>query len=126
MWRTNLWQEAQREQLKKECEEEFKSKMAEKDRRIQHLEQSASKEKEYRIQIQHLEAEVRRLQNETVMPESNIGKYIRKVFFVNGSRGDVDYYEGKVHSITANNKYLVIYSDGDSEEMNHRENSSSP
>ena len=87
MWRTNLWQEAQREQLKKECEEEFKSKMAEKDRRIQHLEQSASKEKEYRIQIQHLEAEVCRLQNETVMPESNIGKYIRKVFFVNGSRG---------------------------------------
>ena len=123
MWRTNLWQEAQREQLKKECEEEFKSKMAEKDRS---LEQSASKEKEYRIQIQHLEAEVRRLQNETVMPESDIGKYIRKVFFVNGSRGDVDYYEGKVHSITANNKYLVIYSDGDSEEMNHRENSSSP
>ena len=123
MWRTNLWQEAQREQLKKECEEEFKSKMAEKDRS---LEQSASKEKEYRIQIQHLEAEVRRLQNETVMPESNIGKYIRKVFFVNGSRGDVGYYEGKVHSITANNKYLVIYSDGDSEEMNHRENSSSP
>lgn len=123
MWRTNLWQEAQREQLKKECEEEFKSKMAEKDRS---LEQSASKKKEYRIQIQHLEAEVRRLQNETVMPESNIGKYIRKVFFVNGSRGDVDYYEGKVHSITANNKYLVIYSDGDSEEMNHRENSSSP
>ena len=123
MWRTNLWQEAQREQLKKECEEEFKSKMAEKDRS---LEQSASKKKEYRIQIQHLEAEVRRLQNETVMPESDIGKYIRKVFFVNGSRGDVDYYEGKVHSITANNKYLVIYSDGDSEEMNHRENSSSP
>jgi len=123
VWRTNLWQEAQREQLKKECEEEFKSKMAEKDRS---LEQSASKEKEYRIQIQHLEAEVRRLQNETVMPESDIGKYIRKVFFVNGSRGDVDYYEGKVHSITANNKYLVIYSDGDSEEMNHRENSSSP
>jgi predicted RNase H-like nuclease (RuvC/YqgF family) len=123
VWRTNLWQEAQREQLKKECEEEFKSKMAEKDRS---LEQSASKKKEYRIQIQHLEAEVRRLQNETVMPESNIGKYIRKVFFVNGSRGDVDYYEGKVHSITANNKYLVIYSDGDSEEMNHRENSSSP
>jgi len=61
-----------------------------------------------------------------LMLEGNIGKHIRKVFFVNGSRGDIDYYEGKVHSITANNKYLIIYSDGDSEEMNHRENSSSP
>jgi hypothetical protein len=27
----------------------------------------------------------------------------------------------KVHSITANNKYLIIYTDGDSEEMSHRE-----
>ena len=35
--------------------------------------------------------------------------------------GTFDYYEGKVHSITANNKYLIIYTDGDSEEMNHRE-----
>ena len=56
-----------------------------------------------------------------LMLEGNIGKPIRKVFFVNGSRGDIDYYEGKVHSITANNKYLIIYSDGDSEEMNHKE-----
>ena len=35
--------------------------------------------------------------------------------------GTFDYYEGKVHSITANNKYLIIYTDGDPEEMNHRE-----
>ena len=53
--------------------------------------------------------------------ERHIGAPVRKVFFINGAGGDVDYYEGKVHSITANNKYLIIYSDGDSEEMNHRE-----
>ena len=49
---------------------------------------------------------------------------IVKQKFINGSlitTGDVDYYEGKVHSITANNKYLIIYTDGDSEEMSHRE-----
>ena len=53
--------------------------------------------------------------------ERHIGAPVRKVFFINGVGGDVDYYEGKVHSITANNKYLIIYTDGDSEEMNHRD-----
>jgi hypothetical protein len=55
------------------------------------------------------------------MMERNIGAPVRKVFFINGTGGDVDYYEGKVHSMTANNKYLIIYTDGDSEEMSHRE-----
>jgi hypothetical protein len=55
-----------------------------------------------------------------LMMERNIGAPVRKVFFINGAGGDVDYYEGKVHSITANNKYLKMYTDGDSEEMSHR------
>ena len=54
------------------------------------------------------------------MMQSNIGKTIRKVFFVNGYGGDTDYFEGKVHSITADNKYLIIYSDNDSEEISHK------
>lgn len=54
------------------------------------------------------------------MMQSNIGKTIRKVFFVNGYGGDTDHFEGKVHSITANNKYLIIYSDNDSEEISHK------
>ena len=53
--------------------------------------------------------------------EGNVGRRLRKVFFVNGSKGDTDYYEGVVHSVTANNKYLVIYSDGDNEEMSHKD-----
>jgi hypothetical protein len=55
------------------------------------------------------------------MMERSIGAPDRKVFFVHGVGGDVDYYEGKVHSITANNHYLIKYTDGDSEEMSHRE-----
>jgi hypothetical protein len=43
-----------------------------------------------------------------LMMDRNIGAPIRKVFFVHGVGGDVDYYEGKVHSITANNHYLII------------------
>jgi hypothetical protein len=43
-----------------------------------------------------------------LMMERNIGASVRKVFFVHGVGGDVDYYEGKVHSITANNQYLII------------------
>jgi hypothetical protein len=56
-----------------------------------------------------------------LMMERNIGDPVRKVFFINVVGGDVDYYEGNVHSITTNNKYLIIYTDGDSEEMSHRE-----
>jgi hypothetical protein len=56
-----------------------------------------------------------------LMMERNIGAPVRKVFFINGEGVDVDDYEGKVHSITTNNKYLIIYTDGDSEDMSHRE-----
>jgi hypothetical protein len=56
-----------------------------------------------------------------LMMERNIGAPVRKVFFINDEGGDVDDYEGKVHSITTNNKYLIIYTDGDSEDMSHRE-----
>jgi len=35
----NLWQEAQKAQLKRECEEEIASKIKEKDSRIQELEE---------------------------------------------------------------------------------------
>jgi hypothetical protein len=39
-----------------------------------------------------------------LMMERDIGAPVRGVFFINGAGGDVDYYEGKAHSITANYK----------------------
>ena len=56
-----------------------------------------------------------------IMMRKNIGKTIRKIFFISGIRGDTDYFEGKVVSVTANNKYNIMYSDRDSEEISHKE-----
>jgi transposase InsO family protein len=56
-----------------------------------------------------------------IMMHKNIGKTIRKLFFISGIRGDTDYFEGKVISVTANNKYNVVYTDKDSEEMSHKD-----
>jgi hypothetical protein len=53
-----------------------------------------------------------RLQKEM---HANIGRKIRKMFFVDDKKETTDYYEGTVHSVTDNNLYCVIYSDNDSE-----------
>ena len=47
----------------------------------------------------------------------NIGAKVRRVFFINGTNGPVDFFEGTVRSITSSNKYDVVYDDNDSEEM---------
>ena len=55
------------------------------------------------------------------MMDRHVGDTIRKVFFINGIAGKTDYYEGRVHSVTRNGKYLITYAhDNDSEEMDHR------
>jgi len=54
----------------------------------------------------------------------HIGTTIRKYFFISGIRGAhdyVDYVQGKVVSMTANNKYNVMYSDMDTEEIRHKD-----
>ena len=47
----------------------------------------------------------------------NIGAKVRRVSFINGTNGPVDFFEGTVRSITSSNKYDVVYDDNDSEEM---------
>jgi hypothetical protein len=47
----------------------------------------------------------------------NVGKHVRKVFYVNGTNGILDYYEGVVDHITEDDRYHIVYSDNDSEEM---------
>ena len=49
----------------------------------------------------------------------NVGKEIRKVFFINGLNGPLDYYEGTVHHVTDQNRYHIVYWDGDSEDLTH-------
>ena len=51
----------------------------------------------------------------------NIGAKVRRIFFINGTHGPVDYFEGTVRSITPANKYDVVYDDNDCEEMSERE-----
>ena len=51
----------------------------------------------------------------------NIGAKVRRTFFINGTSGPVDFYEGIVRSITPSNKYDIMYDDNDSEEMSERE-----
>ena len=51
------------------------------------------------------------------MLESNIGRSVRKVFFVNGVDGICDYYEGVVDHVTPDGMYYVVYTDGDSEHL---------
>jgi hypothetical protein len=52
---------------------------------------------------------------------ANIGRKIRKMFFVDDTKQTTDYYEGTVHSVTDNNLYYVIYSDNDSETITQAE-----
>jgi len=51
----------------------------------------------------------------------NIGAKVRRVFFINGTNGPVDFFEGTVRSITSANKYDVVYDDNDCEEMSESE-----
>ena len=51
----------------------------------------------------------------------NIGAKARRIFFVNGTSGPVDFNEGIVCSVTSSNKYDIMYDDNDSEEMSERE-----
>jgi transposase InsO family protein len=51
----------------------------------------------------------------------NIGAKVRRVFFINGTSGPLDFFEGTVRSITSANKYDIVYDDNDSEEMSERE-----
>ncbi len=52
---------------------------------------------------------------------ANIGRKIRKMFFVDDKKQTTDYYEGTVHSVTDNNLYCVIYSVNDSETITQAE-----
>ena len=47
----------------------------------------------------------------------NVGTKIRRVFFINGPNGPTDFFHGVVRSVTAANKYDVMYDDYDEEEM---------
>jgi len=51
----------------------------------------------------------------------NIGTKIRHVFFINGPNGPTDFFEGFVRSVTAANKYDVVYDDYDEKEMDEDE-----
>jgi len=51
----------------------------------------------------------------------NVGTKIRRVFFINGPNGPTDFFEGVVRSVTAANKYDVVYDDCDEEEMGEAE-----
>jgi hypothetical protein len=51
----------------------------------------------------------------------NIGAKVLRVFFINGTPGSLDFFEGTVRSITFTNKYDTVYDDNDSEEMSEPE-----
>jgi hypothetical protein len=51
----------------------------------------------------------------------HIGAKVRRVFFINGTSGPLDFFEGTVRSITSTNKYDIVYDDNDSEEISERE-----
>ena len=59
-----------------------------------------------------------RLQKEM---QANIGRKIRKMFFVDDHKKTTDYYEGTIHSVTDTNLYYVVYSDNDSETITQAE-----
>jgi hypothetical protein len=64
------------------------------------------------VVLPHHHTHLTRLQKEM---NANIGRNIRKMFFVDDTKQTTDYYEGTVHSVTDNNLYYVIYSHNDSE-----------
>jgi hypothetical protein len=51
----------------------------------------------------------------------NIGAKVRRAFFINGTSGPVEFYEGIVRSVTPSHKYAIMYDDNDSVEMSERE-----
>jgi hypothetical protein len=51
----------------------------------------------------------------------NIGAVVRRVFFINGTNGPTDFFQGTVRSITPSNKYYIVYADNDDEEMSERD-----
>jgi len=51
----------------------------------------------------------------------NLSAKVGEAFFINGTSGPVDFYEGIVRSITPSTKYDIMYDDNDSEEMSERE-----
>ena len=51
----------------------------------------------------------------------NVGTKIRRVFFINGPNGPTDFFHGVVMSVTAANKYDVVYDDYVKEEIGEAE-----
>ena len=51
----------------------------------------------------------------------NVGTQIRRAFFINESNRPTDFFQGVVRSVTAANKYNVVYDDYDVEEMGEAE-----
>jgi len=51
----------------------------------------------------------------------NVGTQIRRVFFINGPNGPTDFFQDVVRSVTAANKYDVVYDDYDEEETGEAE-----
>ncbi len=69
----------------------------------------------------HLINRIRRTKLANDRMNKNIGAKVRRVFFINGTSGPLDFFEGTVRSITSTNKYDIVYDDNDSEEMSERE-----
>ena len=51
----------------------------------------------------------------------NVGTRIRRVFLINDHNGPTDFFQGVVRSVTAANKYDVLYDDYDKEEIGQAE-----
>jgi len=51
----------------------------------------------------------------------NVGIQLHHVFFINGPNGPTDVFHSVVRSVTATNKYDVMYNDNDEEEMGEAE-----
>ena len=51
----------------------------------------------------------------------NVGTQIRRVFSINGPNGPTDFFQGAVRSVTAANKYDVVYDDYVKEEIGEAE-----
>jgi len=51
----------------------------------------------------------------------DVGTRIRRVFFINGPNGPTDFFQGVIRSVTAANKYDVVYDDYDEKEMGEAE-----
>jgi len=47
----------------------------------------------------------------------NVGIQVRCVLFISGPNRPTDFFQGGVRSVTATNKYDIMYDDHDEEEM---------